>query len=182
MATVFEKQLEAVIAEYDEALRQSKYDDASDTLSKVEVRDLQTRCLEAIDRVAGRNSVYFKQADGIGKEKTHTWDHLAAQIGVARSLLSDLRNGFLQTLEELAHAEVFADFLEMAAHLVKAGYKDAGAVIAGSTLESHLRALASKNGLASSVAGVPKKADALNAELAKSTVYSKLDQKNVTAV
>ena len=41
----------------------------------------------------------------------------------------------MQSREELIHASVFADFLQMADYLVDSGYKDAGAVIAGSTLE-----------------------------------------------
>jgi hypothetical protein len=76
---------------------------------------------------------------------------------------------------------VFADFLEMAEHLTDSGYKDAGAVIAGSTLEAHLRKLAVKYGLSPTSGGRPTKADTLNAEIAKAGGYSKLDQKNVTA-
>ena len=39
---------------------------------------------------------------------------------------------------------LFADFLEMASELQRKGFKDAAAVIAGSTLEEHLRKLATK--------------------------------------
>ena len=47
--------------------------------------------------------------------------------------------------------------------------------------EERLRKLCDKNGIIVSQGGKPKKADALNAELAGANVYSKLDQKNVTA-
>ena len=53
----------------------------------------------------------------------------------------------MDSLAALAHAEVFADFLEMAQHLLDVGYKDAAAVIAGSALEAHLRQLAVKTGV-----------------------------------
>lgn len=76
---------------------------------------------------------------------------------------------------------MFGDFLEMADHLVGNHYKDAAAVIAGSTLEGHLRQLAIKAGISCDHNGRPKKADALNSELAAAGVYSKLDQKSVTA-
>ena len=72
-------------------------------------------------------------------------------------------------------------FIEMAKQLAKSGYKDAAAVICGSTLESHLRELCKKYGIATEVGGRPKKADRMNAELAKATAYSALDQKIVTA-
>ena len=69
----------------------------------------------------------------------------------------------------------------MAEHLLSEGYKDAAAVIIGSTLEEHLRKLCVKNGIPLDAAERPKKADALNAELAVQSVYSKLDQKSITA-
>jgi hypothetical protein len=91
----------------------------------------------------------------------------------------------LLTARELIHSEVFADFLEMADYLCKEGYKDAAAVIAGGTLESHLRQLCIKNNIETEIQtqrGVePKKADLINSDLAKNSVYSKLDQKNITA-
>ena len=61
------------------------------------------------------------------------------------------------------------------------GYKDAAAVIAGSTLESHLRQLSNRLGIPSQATSKPKKADTLNAELAKARAYAGIDQKSVTA-
>ena len=77
-------------------------------------------------------------------------------------------------------------FLEMAEHLLAEHYKDAAAVMIGSVLEEHLRFLVQKNGLATIRSdkmgnSMPKKADALNSELARVGVYNTLDQKNVTA-
>lgn len=181
MTSLLEQQLAQVVSEYENTLARSRHTDASDILSAVDVRDLQTRCLAAIERVSGRQSVYFQMADAVNREHDTHWDHLASQIGIARSLLSDVRNGYLKSFEELIHGEVFGDFLEMAAHLAISGYKDAAAVVAGATLESHLRSLSAKHGVAAQMGGVPKKADALNAELVKAGAYSKLDQKNVTA-
>jgi len=52
-------------------------------------------------------------------------------------------------------------------------------------LEEHLRQLCNKNGIAvtrtKNEKDVPLKADMLNSELAKADVYTKLDQKQVTA-
>jgi len=181
MASPFEAQLQAVIDEYEDARNRSKYDDASDVLTDVNVRDLQTRCLAAIERTAGRSSVYYEHAVSIGKTTDHPHGHVAGQIGVAKSLLSDVKNDYLRSLEEIIHADVFSDFLEMSDHLTSNGYKDAAAVLSGSTLESHLRQLCCKHGLTTSHGATPKKADTINAELVKAGAYSKLDQKNVTA-
>ena len=181
MIALFEKQLEAVISEYESALRQSKHGHASDTISEVQVHEFQTRCIAAIERVAGRTSVYYEQALAILEINTHPWQHLCKQIGVAKALLSDVKNDYLKSLEEIIHGNVFGDYLEMADHLVSLGYKDAAAVIAGSTLEAHLRQMCLKHGVATAASGNPKKADAINAELAKAAAYTKLDQKNVTA-
>lgn len=103
-------------------------------------------------------------------------------LGVVKALRYDLSAGYLQSVVELVHAAVFANFLEMASHLQESGYKDAAAVICGSTLESHLRELCNKYGIAIlDTNGKPKKADLINADLTKANAYSGLDHKNVTA-
>lgn len=180
--SLFEKQLVDILAEYADAKGKSQYSDCSDVLDKQQLSVLQTRCLAAIERVGGRSSPYHEAGNRILQERTGKYDHLAGIVGVVQSLLHDLQSGYLKTLEELVHANVFADFLEMADHLTRARYRDAGAVIAGSTLEAHLRKLAAKLGVGVvTSAGNPVKADVLNAEIVKAGGYSKLDQKNVTA-
>lgn len=181
MPSPFEAEIEALIQEYDAARKQSQHDDASDVISNVRVKQMQTRCLAAIERAAGRNSVYFEQARAILESRVHSWRHLAGLIGVADSLLHNIRAGYLKTFEELLHGEVFGDFLEMAQYLLDSGYKDAAAVVAGSTLEAHLKQLCKKSGIPVDVAGKPKKAHMINSELAAKRVYPKLDQKSVIA-
>ena len=72
----------------------------------------------------------------------------------------------------------------MAEHLVEEGYKDAAAVIAGASLESHLRQLSSKHGVsvdytAKDGSTKKKKAEGLNQELGKNA-YRLFDQKQIT--
>jgi len=181
MLSPFEAEIDTLIQEYAAARQQSQHDDASDVITDVRVRQMQTRCLAAIERAAGRNSVYFEQAKAILETPDHSWGHLAGQIGVADSLLHNIRAGYLRTLEELVHGELFGNFLEMAQYLLDSGYKDAAAVIGGSTLEAHLKQLCKKAGIPTDVAGKPKKSDTINSELTGVNTYSKLDQKNVTA-
>lgn len=157
MANPFEAQLDAVIKEHADALGRSQYDDASDVISDTDIRSLQTRCLAAIQRAAGKDSVYYERALAINETNNHTYGHVAEQIGVAKSLLSDIQNGYLKSLEEIIHGDIFADFLEMADHLNSNGYKDAAAVIAGSTLEAHLRQLCTKCSVSTAAGGNPRK-------------------------
>ena len=89
------------------------------------------------------------------------------------------------TVKGLVAAELFADFLEMADHLLEQDYKDPAAVIIGSVLEEHLRQLCNANSISIEFENnkgilIPKNADRLNSDLAKEDVYSKLDQKAVT--
>jgi hypothetical protein len=65
---------------------------------------------------------------------------------------------------------------------IEQGYKDPAAVIAGSVLEGYLRKLAEKASIALVQGnGSPNKADLLNSELMAAGVYTKLDQKSITA-
>ena len=181
MPSPFEEEIEALIQEYRAARKKSQHDDASDVISNVRVKQMQTRCLAAIERAVGRNSVYYEQAGAILNTNDNSWVHLAGLIGVAASLLHNIRAGYLKTFEELIHGEVFGDLLEMAQYLFDSGYKDASAVIAGITLEAHLKRLCKKSGIPVEVAGKSKNANQINSELAAQKAYSKLDQKNVTA-
>jgi hypothetical protein len=103
---------------------------------------------------------------------------------ILRAAKAEVEGGWSQSVRALVSAELFSDFLEMASYLLAEGYKDAAAVMVGSTLEEHLRELSRHRGFAVEMERdgrrVPKKADALNSELAAAGVYSKLDQKAVT--
>lgn len=181
MKATFISQLDEVISEYENAQRRSRHDDCSDVLSDVDVRELETRCLAVIERAGGQSSTYVSRAQNILQSKGHAWGHLAALIGIAKSLRHDLDKDYLKSFEELVRGDLFSDYLEMADHLNETGYKDAAAVIAGSTLEAHLKQLCSKFGVATFSGSKSKKADTLNADLVKANAYTKLDQKSVTA-
>ncbi len=139
-----------------------------------------------MERIAGRSSAYWQDAE---KFRTSSW-HESAKVrlflGLLKSLNEDLKAGYLRTLEELVHGELFGDLIDMAKHLLDSGYKDAAAVITGSSLEAHLRQLAKRWNVPidrpTSSGGVePKKADTINADLVKAGAYAALDQKSVTA-
>lgn len=104
--------------------------------------------------------------------------------GILHAIKNEIEKGWLNTTKGLISADIFADFFEMAEHLLEEGYKDAAVVIVGSTLEQHLRSLAERNNVSTTVEKngkeTPKKAETLNSDLVKSDVYTKLDQKSVT--
>jgi hypothetical protein len=153
---------------------------------------LITDALAAIERITGKASVYMQQALAAAKPKgPHSGhpDYYTASRTVL-SILESVRDAvaadYLDTASSLIHGSVFADFLEMAQHLLDEGYKDAAAVIAGSALEAHLRPLcvdAVIDTMTTNASGdsVPKKASRMNADLYAANVYSLLDQKSVTA-
>lgn len=173
MTDIFEEQLCDIINEYESNTQLENF---------LELSDLQVRCFTAIERIAGRHSVYFERVKEIEKFGGALKYKVPGQIGVAKALLADIKNGYLKSLEETIHSNLFADYLEMAAHLADKGYKDPAAVLAGSTLETHLRNLCGKHKITVvSKGGKPKKVDTLNADIEKAGVYNKSYQKSVTA-
>lgn len=88
----------------------------------------------------------------------------------------DYEGGYLNKLRNLIQAEVFDNELEQAAELLASSYMIAAAVVAGVVLEAGLRQMCEDNGI------VPGKLDKMNADLAKAGIYSKLVQKQITAL
>ncbi len=147
------------------------------------MKGFRVAVLSFIDRVYGREHPHFAEfQDSTGSDSLYNADHGLAIIRIIRD---EIAGGWLFTVRGLVAAEVFADFLEMAEHLLESGYKDPAAVMGGSVLEEHIRQLCNKHAIAideqKNGKQIPKKADRLNAELASATAYSKLDQKQITA-
>jgi hypothetical protein len=108
--------------------------------------------------------------------------HLCVVTGIVKAVQHELEKGLLSDIRQLLRADIFADFFEMAEHLLKENYKDASAVIIGSVLEDSLRKLADANGIPiMNESGKMLTIDPLNNELAKAAVYSKLVQKQITS-
>ena len=106
--------------------------------------------------------------------------------GILLSVHEEIENGWINTLKGLVTAEIFSDFIEMAEHLLEQKYKDAAAVIIGSTLEEHLRHLCNNNAIKtiekkSDGKEIKLTADQLNIELARKGVYNKIAQKEITS-
>jgi hypothetical protein len=148
------------------------------------VQEITTLSCAAIRRLAPPGSAYLDQMEAVlentekGLTRTRDEEVEFRLRGILNALRADYDAGRLQSFQELIHADLFSDFLEMAEYLMQEGYKDPAAVIAGGVLEEHLRKLCGKYGV--TIPAKPK-LDTMNADLAKGGAYNKNDQKQVTA-
>jgi hypothetical protein len=181
---VFADQIRRVLGTFDTIRHRSKYDDLSD-LPGTDHGELIALVRSVVVRITGPRSEYCTEIQRVLSTKNHDGYKAMQLKGIANALLADLETGALDSLAERIHGDVFSDFLEMASYLQDESFKDPAAVLAGGTLEAHLRQLCAKHSILVEFQGsrgtTPKKADQLNSDLAGANVYSKLDQKSVTA-
>jgi hypothetical protein len=184
MEEIFIRQLDDLLKQYG-ALDPTSKDYELANATEHDLVSFVTRAIAAVERMTRPQLTYQQRVDRI-MDLPNPWSRRAPLIcGVIDALQKNVFSGYMKSQEEIIHGELFADFLEMARHLLDEGYKDAAAVIAGSALEAHLRQLSQKHEIEANIkkekSVYPKKAGQLNADLAKKNVYSKLDEKQVTA-
>lgn len=171
------KQLDELILKARPILKKDLYLFSDDESEAAEI--LANRLETAVVRLTPKDSVYAQQ---IQRAKgSDTENRLRHNLQVTISLRDDLKDGWTETVVELVHADTYSDYLEMADALLAKGYKDAAAVITGTSLEVHVRALCVKNGVTTAVAGKPKPASTMNDALKKADVYDGLQHKKVMA-
>jgi hypothetical protein len=183
----FITQLESIIKDYLSIKNKAECDDLSGNVEIEEITAVLTKAKAAIERITGNQSEYFKDIEATFK-RTNIFEgnKLRIIIGTVIALKSDLENDYLKRFHDIVQSEIFSDYLEMADYLENEGYKDPAAVIIGSTLESHLRELCKSNSIDYVVLNnkgrlMPKKADLMNADLAKKGIYTSAYQKQITA-
>ena len=106
----------------------------SDAISKA-----LTLLFSAIHRLAPPSSVYVNNVKLYEAHQTQSIERALALDpvrGILQALRDDYESGYLQSVVELIHAEIFADFLEMTDYLLQQGYKDPAAVVIGSVLHT----------------------------------------------
>jgi hypothetical protein len=101
--------------------------------------------------------------------------HMKRQAAIFHAAKEDFEGGHMNSLKNLVSADLFDSQLDQARELLKSGYAVAAAVIAGIVLETTIQRLCDDNGIPR--ANLSK----MNEGLAKAEVYSKLDQKKITA-
>ncbi len=130
--------------------------------------------------ICGNNSIHYDAF--LNAERYQFYDTNAVVLNrllpVIKATYDDLKNGFLITFKQIVQAEVFDSELEQAKSLLESGYKNAAAVIAGVVLETAIKELCLNNGIDIE----RKRLTQLNDDLAKASVYNKLQQKQITAL
>lgn len=141
-----------------------------------------------ITKLYGADSHYFAtfqaatRIPGFSSMHSNHCRHVSDVAGILKAVESNLESGMLSNFKSLAQAEVFADFLEMAEHLLGEGYKDAAAVLLGAVLEDSLRKIADANAVpVMGPKGKPLTLDPLNSAVTKQGVYGPLVQKQITS-
>jgi hypothetical protein len=140
------------------------------------------RLLAAIERLTVPTSTYARAADRVRDSRANIRTRLVELAAIAKALREDIQAGWLASVVELAHADTYNDYLERAEGLLGQGYKDAAAVIAGTSLEVHLKSLAVKHGVDLQLpTGNPKKANTLAADLKHAGVYNAVEHQQILA-
>lgn len=153
---------------------------SADSVKAEKFSELRSSSLSFIKGLYNDTHPFFIDFD----KKVHIGHAYEVEIalGILLSIKTEIEKGWIVSFKGLVSAEIFTDFIEMAEYLLEEEYKDSAAVIIGGVLEEHLRQLCVVNGIETvDLKGKPKKADLLNAELASSILYNRLDQKNVTS-
>jgi hypothetical protein len=177
---------QALLAEIDAVL--DAYPPVLDntTTTWVAATSFNTQALACIERIGGPGSPYFRQVqDALSIVRGDPTHNVIFVRGELEALRADVARGFMSTLQERIHAELFSDYLEMAEYLMADDLKDPAAVLAGGTLEEHLRQLCSKNGIDTeehpSQGPKPKSAETMNSDLYKAKIYGLPEKQQVTA-
>ena len=128
-----------------------------------------------LTQVFGSAHIYTASFESQADHRQYA-SHVTAGLGILCAALEDVEQGHLGTLQDMAAAEVFSDFLEQADYLLKHGYAAPAASLAGAVLENGLRSLATRNDIK-----VKARDDlsALNNKLAAKNVYTALRRKEV---
>jgi hypothetical protein len=124
-------------------------------------------------RLLGEGHVYYQRFSEVSEPYG---DATLKGLGILRALKEELEGGYLTTVRSLVAAEVFTDFLDMADHLLDAGFKDPAASLTGAVLEDGLRRICREKNIT-----VKSKddLDSLNHRLADAQAYNRLTQKKL---
>jgi hypothetical protein len=145
------------------------------TISSADFKGWATSVLSLLQRVFGESSIHYQNLHDHYK----SFDGYSSKLEECRAILQaareDYEGGYLLDYRGIVQAEVFDQVLEQAGELLRAGYKDAACVVVGVALETTLKELCTKKGLAHG------KLDRMNADHCKAGTYNMGMQKQITA-
>lgn len=163
------------------ATQQSKRSEYSGSYKEVDRERLlgwTVKVKNLLANACGKESEHYRAFDAA--DEPQSFEDNVARFMRVRSVFvaakEDFEGGYLSSVRTLVQAEVFTDELEQARELLSAGYAAAAAVITGVVLETNLRELCTRHGVATG------KLERMNADLVKAGAYNVLVQKKVTAL
>jgi hypothetical protein len=178
-----ETRIDQLISKTESALRsaQPRYSGMKPSVEEDEWSAIRSGGLSFLESTFGRQHSYYDEFKT--KAATAFQADVQSALGIFKAIRDEIKHGWIETTRGLVSAEVFADFLEMAEHLLDQEYKDPAAVLVGTVLEEHLRQLCPSVSVSvvEPSSGKTRKADSLNADLFKAGKYNAVDQKQVTA-
>jgi hypothetical protein len=170
------EQLSEIIVDRRDSANENGY------LGDYDAKRIVTRARAAIRRFAPPGSAYEDEATAaVELDYSDSWkaEQLAA---IVHALRDDYAIGGLSAVEEIVHADLFDDFLDMANELLAKGFIGPASVLGGSVLEEQLRKLAGKHSVGlTDQNGRPKSVEVLGVDLRKAGVMTEVQRKSVTA-
>jgi hypothetical protein len=172
------QRMDALIAQGEEVLKTREAGFSSFSVDASLAPQWGISCLNLLRLALDKTSDHYLRFNDLYSELT-AFRAAEQALGILKGAKDDYEHGYIFEARTLIQAEVFEDFLEQAEHLLSGQYSGPAAVVAGCVLEDGLRKLCTRHGIA--LAPKPK-LDTMNAELAKTGVYSGLVQKQITAL
>ena len=164
-----------------ESTKQQKYNAYSGSYTHIDSNLLLNWCVKVKNlllNACGENSLHLSSFVEAEKPSAYSdnFETLCRIKAVFKAAKEDYEGGYLNSVKNLIHAEVFDSELEQASELLDSGYSSAAAVIAGVVLETTIRNLCLKQGIEVG------KLEKMNADLTKADTYNILQQKRITAL
>jgi hypothetical protein len=183
MTRLHQKRFDELLVQADEiaATQQTKHSEHSSPYKEVDEGRLlawTVKVKNLLSNACGSESEHYRAFAAADKPQSYE-DNVARFVRVRSVFLAakeDFEGGYLSSVRTLVQAEVFSTELDQGRELLSAGYASAAAVIAGVVLETNLRELCTRHGLAA------EKLERMNADLVKAGVYNVLVQKKITAL
>ena len=170
-----------IIERIDDLLGRSKKAETPTIFSsRAKLTSMRVELMQTITDLSPPDSQYRKLAEEAVQQKE--WQSLIADLrGVLMGLRQAYSKGYLSNINELIDADIFTDILDQSEYLNGQGYSRAAIVVAGVSLEAHLRKLALKNAIQLVNQGKYVKAETLNEALSKGGIIDKTLQKSITS-
>lgn len=149
----------------------------SSTVDTRRYAEWRSQALAMLTQVFGSAHTYTASFEAEVEHRPRPY-YTETGLGILRAALDDVEHGDLETLQEMAAAEVFSDFLDQADHLLENGYSAPAASLAGAVLENGLRSLAKRKGV---TVKARDNLQSLNNKIAEKGIYNRLRQKQVSS-